>query len=146
VRAAAAAAARAGRRRVTHIQGATASLGGRGQSGRCRPHPPLWLTTAAGARHPPAGDAAATSRAACGAAAGGHLGGRAGGGGGGRPPVCIRDDSGASASCGVASDGTGMRVSTRETFRPGLAPPLPRPPAGGHCGRMATRRPSGLYC
>jgi len=133
--ASAAAAARAGRRRVTHRQGAqggawqpataasrrhlaaltvpprragvrplvagarsartrtpkrivaavaiTARRGGRGRHCRCRPHPPLWLTTATGARHPPAGDAAANTRAARGAAAGGHLGVSAGGGGGG---------------------------------------------------------------
>jgi len=121
----------------------TASRGGRGRRGRCWPHPPLWLTTATGARHPPAGDAAANTRAARGAAAGGHLGGRAGGGGGGggggRPPVCIRGDSGASARGGGASDGTGLQVATRETWRPELVPPLPRPPVGGHW--PATVRP-----
>jgi len=125
----------------------TAIWGGRGRRGRCRPHPPLWLTTATGARHPPAGDAAANSRAARGAVAGGQLGVRAGGGEG-RAPVCIRGDSGASARGGGASDGTGMRVTTRETCRPGLMPPLPRPPVGRHqpatvhrhCGGRRHRR------
>ena len=82
--------------RVVAAAAITASRGGRGRRGRCRPHPPLWLTTATGARHPPAGDTAANTRAARGAAAGGHLGGGAGGWGG-RPPVCIRGDSGVSA-------------------------------------------------
>jgi len=100
--------------RAVAVVAITASPGGRGRRGRCRPHPPLSLTTATGAR-----------------------GG--GGGGGGRPPVCIRGDSGAFARGGGASDGTDMRVTTWETCRPGLVPPLPRPPVGGHW--PATVRP-----
>jgi len=63
---------------------------------------------------------------------GGGWGGGGGGGGGGRAPVCIRGDSGASARGGSASDGTGVRVTTRETCHQGLVPPLQRPPVGGH--------------
>jgi len=79
---------------------------------------------------------------------GGRSIGGTGGGGEGRAPVCIRGDSGASARGGGASDGTGMRVTTRETCRPGLMPPLPRPPVGRHqpatvhrhCGGRRHRR------